>query len=121
MQIKKQIYKSIDEGMKSITENIGSHDNVIVVSYADWCPFCRSFLKVVEENKARLKHELAFENISDESNPLWEKHKIKVVPTLIAFSKWEPVGRMDGVLGVGLGEEDLLKFDKALGKTKLRC
>jgi thioredoxin-like negative regulator of GroEL len=88
----------------------------LVLFYADWCPFCRTFLKIVDEKKGELKHDLVSAKVNEDENPLWEMYKIETVPTLIAFSKGKVIARKDAVPHVGLNENDLLEADKVLGR-----
>lgn len=91
----------------------------LVLFYADWCPYCRAFLKIVEEKKGELKHELVSAKVNEDENPLWEMYKIETVPTLIAFSKGRIVARKDAVSHVGLSEKELLEADKVLSGRRV--
>jgi thiol-disulfide isomerase/thioredoxin len=82
--------------------------NILAVFYADWCPFCRTFLELFEttmKNKANPVG--ATVDISDTQNPLWETFEIAIVPTLIGFRNGKAVVRKNGVAGVGLGNHEL--------------
>jgi thiol-disulfide isomerase/thioredoxin len=94
-----------------------SRDKVIVLFYADWCPFCRAFFKMLGSTKVKLSNELAFANISDESNPFWLTYKVERTPVLIAFSKGVAVARKDPMLNMTLSEQDLVDLDSALSKA----
>jgi len=88
-----------------------------VLFYAEWCPYCIEFKPSFEA--VRLKgFELAFADISDEDNPLWDDFEIKVVPTLIAFKEGKTLWRKDGVLSQGLRTEDLEDMVAALRLRK---
>jgi hypothetical protein len=43
-------------------------------------------------------------------NPLWEKYRIEVVPTVLFFKEKKVSERLDGVLMVGLNEEQISNF-----------
>jgi len=84
---------------------------VFVVFYASWCPFCRSFLPIFEKY-ARVKDCDKFlrVRIDDETNPLWEKYGVEVVPTVLFFKGERVFRRLNGMLGVGLSEKQLKDF-----------
>ena len=91
--------------------------NILAVFYADWCPFCRSFLTVFESAMVKKTDPLgALVDISDESNPLWETFEVDIVPTLVGFRDGLVIVRKDGVAGIGLGmpelEDALRKMEK---------
>ncbi len=91
--------------------------SILTLFYADWCPFCKSFLTVFESALVRRTEPLgALANISDESNPLWEIFKVDIVPTLVGFREGLVIARKDGTPGIGLGmpelEDALRKMEK---------
>lgn len=88
--------------------------DIIVLFYADYCPYCRQFKEIFESKEEELqKYEkyrglvFAESNITDDNNPLWERCTIEVVPTIIRFKNSRTIKRKDGVLGKGLTEKDL--------------
>jgi thioredoxin 1 len=82
--------------------------NTLVVFYASWCPFCRSFLSVFESAMSRKTDpQGALVDISYEDNPLWETFKVDIVPTLVGFRDGGAIVRKDGTAGAGLGMSDL--------------
>lgn len=90
--------------------------NILAVFYANWCPFCRTFLKIFESTMTRKSDPLgALVDISDEDNPLWEIFEVDIVPTVVGFSNGVAIVRKDGVRGVGLGMPEL---EDALRKMK---
>ena len=97
------------------TKLLDSRD-ILAVFYANWCPFCTSFLKIFEDTLMKRTNPLgALVDISDESNPLWETFEVDIVPTLVGFSNGATIVRKDGVPGVGLGMPEL---EDALRKMK---
>jgi thiol-disulfide isomerase/thioredoxin len=91
--------------------------SVLTLFYADWCPFCRSFLTIFESAMVKSAEPLgALVNISDENNPLWETFKVDIVPTLVGFRDGLVKVRKDGVASIGLGmpelEDALQKMEK---------
>jgi thioredoxin len=95
---------------------LNSNSPVIAVFYAEWCPFCISFLPEFERLKSDT-FQIAEVDISDENNPLWEEYKIEVVPTLIAFEKGKETSRRNGRRGIGLGGKDIDDLRHELEQT----
>jgi len=92
--------------------------NILAVFYADWCPFCRSFLALFETvMKQKTNPPAALVDISDTDSPLWETFDVKIVPTLIGFRNGETIVRKDGVGGVGLG---MLELNDAIREMQER-
>jgi thiol-disulfide isomerase/thioredoxin len=83
-------------------------ENVLVLFYATWCPYCLRFVPVFDEktrefNKGNVIHVL----VDDYDNPLWEDYDIGAVPTVIFFEKGKVSKRLDGKFGRGLNENQL--------------
>jgi thiol-disulfide isomerase/thioredoxin len=66
---------------------------VAVVFCADWCGYCHRFL----HHFKRLREGWVVD-VSDEDDPLWDIHALRVVPTVIVFHDGVPAGRWEGVL-----------------------
>jgi thiol-disulfide isomerase/thioredoxin len=82
--------------------------SILTVFYAEWCPFCRNFLKAFEATmKGKTNPVAALVDISNGSNPLWETFAVQIVPTLVGFRSGEVIVRKDGVAEVGLGVLDV--------------
>lgn len=56
--------------------------------------------------------------LNEDENPLWDKHGINAVPTLIAFSKNKIKDRKDANMGLGLTMSDMGAILFSIG-TKL--
>lgn len=83
-------------------------ERVFALFYASWCPFCRSFLPIFEKYALENdRYKFLHVNINDETNPLWEKFDIEVVPTILLFEGDRVFKRLDGTLGTGLSERQL--------------
>jgi len=81
---------------------------VWAVAYlATWCPFCREFRPRFEQLDGAGPFRIAVADLTDESNPLWDRFRIEVVPTVIAFREGRPIHRIDGIPMEGLGSRDL--------------
>jgi thioredoxin 1 len=88
-----------------------------VVFLADWCPFCREFRPKFEALLGTGPFEVGYVDLTSESNPLWERFHVDVVPTIVAFRKGEEVFRRDGRLGRGLNDGDVAALVAALHPT----
>jgi thioredoxin 1 len=87
-----------------------SGDKVIVMFYADWCPFCQRFIPVFEsatKSKSATSLRTYAAKLNDDDNPLWERFSINAVPTIIVFDKGNIVCRRDARMGTGLNNSDL--------------
>ena len=86
-------------------------ERVFALFYGSWCPFCRIFLPIFERYSGGKESEDFLQvKIDDEMNSLWVKYDIAVVPTVILFKRGRVSRRLNGVLGVGLSEEQLKDF-----------
>lgn len=74
----------------------------LVVFVADWCGYCRRFLRNVEPHAASFPVPVVTADVSDEEDPLWDDCSVRVVPTMILYRDGEPVWRADGRVGLGL-------------------
>jgi thioredoxin 1 len=87
-----------------------SGDKILVLFYADWCPFCQRF-RPTFESAARSKSGASLKmygaKLNDDDNPLWGRFSINAVPTIIAFDKGNIVSRRDARMGAGLNDSDL--------------
>lgn len=64
-----------------------------VMFTTDWCGYCRRFYP----HYKRLK-EAWIVDVSDEDDPLWDDHRIRVVPTVILFEDGRETRRWEGAL-----------------------
>jgi thioredoxin 1 len=83
-------------------------DKVFVLFYASWCPFCISFLPIFQkyaEEKGR-----HFIVVQDDQETIADQYSVKVYPTVLFFKNGIVSKRLDGILGVGLEDEQLVKF-----------
>jgi thioredoxin-like negative regulator of GroEL len=79
----------------------------VVAFHASWCPFCRRFMPAFRAFEGKTKARMAEAQVDEEDNPLWDRFKIEVVPTMIAFKDGKPIDRRDGKPGAGLSEKDI--------------
>lgn len=66
---------------------------VAVMFTADWCGYCRRFY--VHFKQVR---EAWVVDVSDEDDPLWDIHRLQVVPTVLVLQDGVEVKRWQGVL-----------------------
>lgn len=93
---------------KDLNSQLKSHEKVLALFYASWCPHCKSFVpkfdrKVLDCSVGNVIHVL----LDDYDNPLWDEYDVKAVPTIIYFCKGKVSSRLDGRLGSGLNEKQL--------------
>lgn len=82
---------------------------ILVMFYADWCPFCQKFKLTFEsfDNTSDKKIKFYAHMINDDDDPLWDRFSINAVPTLIAFDGNEIISRRDSKMGIGLNKTDI--------------
>lgn len=89
------------------TEVLRATDPIIVLFDASWCPFCRAFRPVMARHQDEFPWSVTAVLLDDADDSLWDAYSIDVVPTLAVFESGRPVFKVDGILGVGLGEKDI--------------
>ena len=88
-------------------------EKILIMFYADWCPFCQKFKPVFESAISKdLKHSksnyrMYGAKVDDDDNPLWDKFSINAIPTIIAFDNGRVVARRTAKMGIGLNKADL--------------
>jgi len=87
---------------------------------ADWCPFCRSFEPEFAKLALRDGASRVVADLTDEDNPLWERFRIEIVPSVIVFQDGDPIFRVDGKGGYGLDAADLASVRAAVSGTRSR-
>jgi thioredoxin-like negative regulator of GroEL len=89
-------------------EILTTKDKVIALLYATWCPFCISFLSIFKKHTEGKS--LNFVLVQDDQEILADKYSVEVVPTVLYFKNGTVAKRLDGILGVGLKEQQLRDF-----------
>jgi thioredoxin-like negative regulator of GroEL len=84
------------------------------------CPFCHRFLPQFEALDGKVDGSLAYAELPDYENPLWEEFHIAAVPTVIGFEDGQQRWRYDGPLGVGLGEAEARAIARRLSGRPAR-
>ena len=98
-----------------------SGKNSLILFYADWCYYCKSFIPIFENSIKNLNDNtvlIGSVKLNEDENPLWDKYGIKAVPTLIAFSKNTIKDRRDAKMGIGLTKSDMESILSSIG-TKM--
>lgn len=97
------------EKIKTVfSEEIINKDKIIIVMfYATYCGYCKSFALIFEEYSQDYDFVFAKSDITNDDNPLWNVYKMELVPTLIAFKQGKVITRRDALQGIGLNEDDI--------------
>ena len=93
---------------------IRSSPKVMILFYADWCPFSREFLPCFEKADAdggRGFLRVLVDDVAEAANAF----RVGVYPTILFFEDGALVKRLDGRAGVGLNERQLEDFISACG------
>ncbi len=91
---------------------------IVVMFYADWCPFCMVFKPTFEGFAAKESVDCGEVNISHYDDPLWEQFQIQVVPSVLVFRDGELIKRKDGVRFRGLQKADLDELRSRLSSNE---
>lgn len=89
---------------------VRSTEPTVVLFWAGWCGFCRAFRPLFDAKVAEYDARFAVTRLDDDDNPLWERYRVDVVPSLALFRGGQLVLRKDGKLMRGLTEADLVAF-----------
>lgn len=85
---------------------LNNKEKILVLFYADWCPYCANFKPIFEEIRSdKVQKKAAL--VNEDENPLWDRFNIQAVPTMIAFQNGQIVARRDAKRGVGLTRKDM--------------
>ena len=96
-------------GKRGLERTLKSRDSAIVLFYASWCPFSRSFLPVFERT-AKERADRLFRVLVDDQPELCAEYRVDVFPTVIFFKNGEVARRLNGLAGFGLDEKSLSEF-----------
>jgi thiol-disulfide isomerase/thioredoxin len=97
------------DNRQDFNEELRKNEKVLAIFYASWCPYCVAFVPVFDKKAGNFTvgpviHVL----LDDYDNPLWDDYNIEVVPTVMFIEKGKVYRRLDGRLGVGLNEKQLV-------------
>lgn len=111
--------KALDPGVRILSETemadrIRKPAPVMVVFYADWCPFSERSMPIIRDSLDEIDMEVVAANISHPKDPRWKEHSIDTVPTVAVFEQGTELRRSAARRGQRLEEDDLLSLeDKA--------
>ncbi len=91
-----------------LLEIMKTTDHVIALFYASWCPFCVRFLPIFKKHAEGNGQSFAL--VQDDQETIADQYSVKGYPTVLFFEKGVISKRLDGVLGVGLDEKQLVEF-----------
>lgn len=92
-----------------LEEILRTRDKLIVLFYATWCPFSRSFLAAYRDHAAAGDPCYA-RIIVDSGDQVVAKYGIEIFPTVLFFKNGKPARRLDGVYHRGLTRRELEDF-----------
>jgi thioredoxin 1 len=87
--------------------------SLLVLFYASWCPYSQRFLSIYEKY-AENSENIFCRVLTDELKGCKENYSIEVVPTVIFFKNGKIAKRLDGIIGRGLSEEQLVEMIDSL-------
>lgn len=101
--------------LEELDQVLKTKERVFALIYATWCPFCITFLPVFQRH-AQGKTEFIL--VQDNQETVMDQYGVDVVPTVLFFENGKISKRLDGTLGVGLNEGQLVSFiEKCKVKT----
>jgi len=86
---------------------VGQKKKAVVLFHTSWCPYCRAYRPVFESATRLSPLEVVEAVIDDEDNPIWDDHRLELVPTVFFYEDGKVVKRLDGRPGVGLTLDEL--------------
>ncbi len=92
---------------RTLQQALQEDRTLLAAFYANWCGFSHAFLPTLEHRANDLPVPVVTIDISSSQDPLWSKHKIRTVPTLILFRDGEETHRVNGRPGQGLKGDDI--------------
>lgn len=107
----------LDPGVRILSETaladrIHRDRPVMVVFYADWCPFSEESMPAIRQTADRVDMDVVAANLSHPKDPRWEEHDIDTVPTLAVFENGTEQRRAAARRGQSLEEDDLLALEE---------
>jgi len=89
-----------------LNKQLATHNRLLALFHASWCPFCRSFVNVFNKHAQNPGKDACIKVlIDDDENPLWETYALESVPSIILFENGQVRRRLDCRLGAGLNEK----------------
>jgi thiol-disulfide isomerase/thioredoxin len=92
----------------ALTDRVHRDRPVMVVFYADWCPFSEASMPTIRQTADDVDMEVVAANISHPKDPRWGEFDIETVPTLAVFENGTELRRAAARRGQSLEEDDML-------------
>jgi len=107
------------ENEQQLETTLKTHDTLMIMFYASWCPFCQYFLPIFGHclQEASVG---CYRMTIDRYPALCEKYTIEIYPTVLFFQQGKISKRLDGIQGRGITEEQLHDFLKDCDVKKVR-
>lgn len=94
------------DNKKDLEEELKKAEQVLVLFYASWCPYCSSFVRAFDKTITNYGFASVVRvNLDDYDNPMWDDYDVCNVPTVIYFEEGKVCRRLDGKAGLGLSEK----------------
>jgi len=98
---------------ESFQKTLRKKTRLIVLIYASWCPFCRTFIPVFQNYAER--NPQFFLMLQDDEEKMAMKYAVNIYPSILYFENGTITKRLDGVPGKGLQEEQFALFIDQFG------
>jgi thiol-disulfide isomerase/thioredoxin len=103
----------LDPGVRILSETaladrVHRDRPVMVVFYADWCPFSEASMPVIRQTADEVDMDVVAANISHPKDPRWEEFDVETVPTLAVYENGAEQRRAAARRGQSLEEDDML-------------
>jgi len=85
-----------------------NNDKMVVLVFASWCPFCQTFLPIFKRYAER--NPQYFLSLQDDQEKAATRYAVDIYPTVLFFENGMISGRLNGLKGLGLQEEQLVHF-----------
>ncbi len=103
----------IIESESELDKMLSECPSLLVLFYASWCPYSQRFLPIFEKYAENTQNNLC-RVLTDEIKSCKENYSIAVVPTVIFFKNGKIAKRLDGIIGRGLNENQLVEMIDSL-------
>jgi thioredoxin len=95
---------------EDLIEILRDKNCVIALFHASWCPYCVKFLPIFKKHAEGEGRKFVI--LQDDQETIADQYSVKVYPTVLFFENGVISKRLDGMLGVGLDEKQLVEFIK---------
>jgi thioredoxin-like negative regulator of GroEL len=99
---------------RQFDQALAANGKMLALIYATWCPFCLMFLATFKKYAEGRNDWLLAQ---DNQEILADRYGVNVIPTVLCFENGQISQRLDGTLGVGLNERQLVEFMEHCGFT----